>query len=156
MNQFTYKMGEWSPGIDWSGLKDNAEEYKDEDWENYLKLMGFKKNEVIGEDYGSCIQIYLHESTNQFLAEIDFSGYGYEVLIADFPSLMMFLRDFSSILSNLQISYLQTEIMEILNKIFQIYHGHEPHGICEKCSPEEWKKFVEARRLRRNKENKTS
>ena len=135
MHRFTYSMGTWTQGNsapDWN---------EDEEFEDYLRRIGYSpvKNRI-GHEFGSVIDIFTSSDENKFIASVSPDGSNvYEVFIQDFPSLMLFLKDFGSVFSLLAIEAHQSETRDMMEKLFNVYHGHAAHDICKQCAPSEWR-----------------
>lgn len=136
MVEFTYKRGEWIEG---SPLTEMAE---DEDWYDWLSRQGFNRNSsmAFGESDSPSLAIYKRTSGDSYLAEICLtSGETSSVFIPDFPSMMMFIRDFSPALSLAEFDCKLEKIGSAISKLFRVYHGHDAASCCQECDPLEWK-----------------
>lgn len=132
MNRFSYNRGTWeneNPLPEWEDS---------EDFSDYIKRVGFNAfKTTFGHEYGSQIEIYESSDGESFYASVCPSGNNcYEVYLPDFPSLMMFLKDHATAFSAESSNYNQQEILKLLEKLFQIQHGHSASTICRTCDPE--------------------
>ncbi len=141
MYRFTYSRGQWSEGIDLPKWEDN------EEFSTYLERIGYTSSKVnIGSEHGSLIEIYESSSQSSFYASVCPMGSTcYEVFISDFPSLMMFMREFGPAFSALNVDGQQQQILELLEKTFRVYHGHAAHELCAQCDPQGWEAAVKFR-----------
>lgn len=147
MFRFTYSRGQWSDGID---LPEWGE---GEEFDSYLERLGFSPSKMtIGWEHGSCIDIYENDASKSFLASVSPRGTTcYEVLLPDFPSLMMFMRDFGPTFAALNVESDLSEIRNVIDKFFRATHGHDASDICRECAPYEW-----AARQRRREEARSA
>ena len=141
MSRYTYSKGQWTDGNDLPQWADN------EDFSAYLDRIGHSSSKLsVGSEHGSCIEIYESSSSSSFYASVAPLGSTcYEVFLPDFPSLMLFLKDFGPIFSALNIESDQSEIIKILEKLFRVYHGHEPYNLCRQCDPKGWEDNIKRR-----------
>lgn len=51
---------------------------------------------------------------------------------------MLFMKDYASAFSAVHARDDQREILELLEKMFRVYHRHEPHELCKECDPNGW------------------
>ncbi|MCL1861885.1 MAG: hypothetical protein FWG52_10230 [Proteobacteria bacterium] len=134
--KFTFNRGSWedtNPLPDWQD---------GEDFDDFVTRIGFS---TIANTFGydeerGLIEIY--ESTTgkgSFYANATpFGSSVYEVFLPDFPSMMMFIKDFAAVFFAKSSSYLQYDILSILEKQFQAQHGHSAYDVCPKCDPHSW------------------
>ena len=141
MSRYTYTKGQWTDGNDLPEWADN------EDFSEYLDRVGYSPAKLcVGSEHGSCIDIYESSDLGSFYASVaPLGGTCYEVFLPDFPSLMLFLKDFGPIFSALNIESDQSEILKLLEKLFRAYHGHEAYAICKQCDPTGWEANIKRR-----------
>ena len=134
MSRYTYSMGAWTQGNAAPDWEDN------EDFHDYIARIGYSVVKCrLGNEHAACIDIHTSEDAKTFYASVSPDGNNvYEVFISDFPSLMLFLKDFGSTFSLLGIEIYQEEMREMVEKLFNAYHGHGAYDICKQCSPVEW------------------
>ncbi len=148
--KFTFNRGNWEDGNllpEW--------EYPEE-FGDYLKKAGFKSNETsFGLQAGSQIEIYESATDNgSFYASVCLSGDTmYEVFLPDFPSVMMFVKDYAPAFSTESVNFLQQETCLILKKMFQAQHGHSVDSICAVCDPVGWEENLEQAKRRAAKKH---
>lgn len=144
MYRFTYTRGKWTDGIDLPEWKDN------EEFSDYIERIEYQSSKLnIGSQHGPQIEVYESSTHNSFYASIcPMGGTCYEVLISDFPSLMMFVKEYGPAFSTLNIEGSQQEILELLEKTFRVYHGHAAHEMCQECDPQGWEAAVKSREER--------
>lgn len=144
MFRYTYTRGNWSNGIEL------PEWFDDEQYPAYLERIGYSSSKLsIGSEHGSSIEIYESSDCSSFYSSVSPSGGAcYEVFLPDFPSLMLFLKDFAPAFAALSLDGDQREVLSLLEKFFRVYHGHAAHEVCRECDPLQWEanvKFKEAR-----------
>ncbi|MCI5135763.1 MAG: hypothetical protein D3920_11975 [Candidatus Electrothrix sp. AW2] len=115
----------------------------DEGFDDYLDRIGFNKSTTtFGEESISQIEIYESSDGKSFYVVVSLSGDGSiscNVYLPDFPSLMMFIKDYASAFSEQSSHSTMQEMLLILERLFQIDHGHSANSICPQCDPEGWK-----------------
>lgn len=143
--RFTYKRGNWEDGSNLPEWQDN------ENFEDYLQRIGYSNVKALfGNEHGSQIEIYEASNGGSFYASVSPSGSSvYEVFLPDFPSYMMFVRDHAAAFSAESANFHQQETYQLLEKLFQIQHGHSAHSICPECDPAGWERNVTASKERR-------
>lgn len=141
MKAFTYERGEWKENTSLPEMETGEEYY---DW---LKRCGFKTHsKSFGNEHDSSIDIHESEDGNSYLACVaPFGGFITDVLLPDFPSLMMFIRDFGGSFTLPEIQYKLGEIESLLEKLFRVYHGHDPFNCCRECDPNKWERLQESK-----------
>lgn len=144
MFRFTYTRGEWTDGIKL------LEKSENEAFEAYLQRIGHSSPKLtIGSEDGSSIEIYESSGSQSFYACITPSGGTcYEVFLPDFPSFMLFVKDFGPTFSALSLDGDQREILSLLEKLFRVYHGHSAHLVCTECDPQQWEASVKLQAAR--------
>lgn len=148
MSQFTFNRGRWEDGSPLSKWED------DEEHQAYVSRIGYKPlSSSFGSEDGGEVEIYESANDNSFYANIcPLGGSCFDIFLPDFPSLMIFLKDYAAIFSLASINSVQQETLSILEKIFQITHGHSAYSICNQCDPDRWEKYkrLEGERSARN------
>ena len=144
MSRYTYTRGEWKDG------NDHPEWADSEDFRSYMTRIGYRTlGLTIGSEHGSSIEVFEAADGKSFYANITPCGSNcYEVFIPDFPSLMLFMKEFGPIFAAISIESDQREMLNSLEKLFRVYHGHAAHNICRECAPEEWEARVKQREAR--------
>lgn len=145
MNRFTFRRGQWEDGNELHEWQDN------EEFDAYLQRIGYTSSKfAIGSEYTPELEIYESSDGCSFYVNVAPSGSTcYEVFLPDFPSLMIFLKDFAPVFSGIAMNSLQQELSTLHEKFFQLYHGHSAFNICERCDPEGWKKLASINQARR-------
>lgn len=140
---FTFNRGSWEDGSPLPEWEEN------EDYVGYRKRIGYSDGKTsFGDPHGGNLEIFESSSGDSFYASICPSGGAcYAVYLPDFPSFMMFIRDYAAAFASEATNVTQQQIWELLEKMFQVEHGHSAHAICPQCDPAAW----EAREKRRNK-----
>jgi hypothetical protein len=134
MTRFTFDRGLWGDGNSLPDWQDT------EDFDVYLRRIGYSSSKAhFGHEHGSQIEIYESSDSKSFYASVCPSGGTcFEVFLPNFPSLMMFIRDHGPAFAAESSNISQQEILSLLEKLFQLQHGHPAHRICEKCDPVAW------------------
>ena len=128
MTRFTFIRGTWKDG----GI-DLPEWNEDEEHQEYLKRIGYDSYKTtFGNEGDNSLEIYRSLKGNSFYASICplTDEKLFEVFLPDFPSLMMFLKNYAGVFLLLSMNDKQLEIQSILEKMFQVQHGHssgQPH-----------------------------
>lgn len=131
MSDYTFNRGTWSDGFTLDPAK------QDEDLREHLARIGYDQRLT---DFGTadvdCVEIYT--SGDAFLAVVcPGSDRFYTVHLPDFPSLMMFLRDYAPAFTAMAQDYRQAALLRIAERTFRAEHGHDPDVVCETCDPRE-------------------
>jgi hypothetical protein len=145
MIDFTFENGIWKKG---SPLSEDG--YDDINWDDCVSKLGYELINYtrFGDEFSSNAIIRKHKTNDSSLAEVAIFYEEYKVVyIPDFPSLMIFVRDFCSSFSLSYLQRAQEELNSSVNKIFRAYHGHDSNEICRECDPVEFN-----RRIQENKE----
>lgn len=148
--KFTFNRGSWEDSNPLPGWEEN------EEFNDYLKRVGFNtsKNEF-GHEFGGQIDIYESSDGTRFYASVCSSGSTiFEVFLPDFPSMMMFIKDYAPAFSAESSNFTTHEILNLLEKLFLLQHGHSVHSICAQCDPEGWKENLRRREERLKSQNK--
>ncbi len=113
---FTFNRGSWEDGNNLPEWRDN------EDFEDYLKRVGFSASQIsFGNEDLSSIDIFESSEGNSFYASIcPFNGFVYTVHLPDFPSLMMFIRDYTAAFSAKSSNSATQEVLTLLEKLFEL------------------------------------
>jgi hypothetical protein len=150
--RFIFNRGIWEDSNSLPEWQDN------EDFSDYLMRIGYSTvKSIFGHEHGSQIEIYESSDGRSFYASVCPSGNSvYDVLLPDFPSLMMFIREYATAFSSESSNFSQQEILNLLEKFFHLYHGHPARSICPKCDPVGWEESVRAREERRKKQKTSS
>lgn len=141
-NRFTFKRGAWDDGSPLAEWKDG------QDSDQYLQSVGYSRCTNFGNDFGSEIEVFESKDGSFVALVTPLGSYVYEVYIPDFPSLMMFMRDYVPAFATEVATVQQHEMLGIMQKLFYLQHGHAAHRICPQCAPEEWED--RERRLKTN------
>jgi hypothetical protein len=138
---YTFNRGNWEDG-------NNLPKWGDEEeCDEYLKRIGYSTSKIsFGDEYGSQIDIYESMDSKSFYASVCPSGGTcFEVFIPDFPSLMIFIKDYGTAFSTNSSNFRQQEILNLLEKLFQLQHGHSAQESCVQCDPEGYAAKIKAR-----------
>ena len=143
MFSFTYTRGQWTDG---SGL---PEQVDNEEFSAYIRRIGYSASRLcVGSEDGPSVELYESSDRSSFYANVVPMGSTcYEVFLPDFPSLMLFMKEFGPALSLLNTETQQQEILSLLEKLFRVYHGHAAYELCKECDPKGWEA-----NLKRNEE----
>lgn len=141
MSRYTYSKGQWTDGNDLPQWSDN------EEFSAYLERIGYSSPKLsVGSEHGSSIEIFESSDSSSFYASVSPMGTTcYEVFLPDFPSLMLFLKEFGPTFSALSSESNQSEILNLLEKLFRVYHGHAAYEICKQCDPRGWEDHLKRR-----------
>jgi hypothetical protein len=155
---YTYNRGEWTD--DGNSL---PEWIDNEEFDDYLKRTGYMEAFKFSENSSSedMAIIYKNEDSTAWFANIcmdcDRSLF---VFLPDFPSMMMFTKDYAPAINLIANSYEQSDNKKILEKLFHAYHGHYATEYCYQCDPRymeessKWRQEHTEKKLKR--ENKES
>jgi hypothetical protein len=144
MSRFTYSRGQWTDGHDLPVWGD------DEEFTAYLERIGYSSSKLcVGSEHGSCLDIYESSDGGSFFVSAAPMGTTcYEVFLPDFPSLMLFLKEFGPAFSMLSTGDDHREVLALLEKLFRVYHGHAAYEICKQCDPQGWEASMRHREER--------
>jgi hypothetical protein len=149
MSNFTYNRGVWHDGTPLAEWGDN------ETQEEYFERLGYQyypRAASFGHPDGANVEIFESKDHKTFIATVCPNGnWADQVFLPDFPSFMMFSRDYGTLFSADSANELLREISKLQEKTFQAQHGHSAHAICQTCDPEGW----EAQREWRAKNRQT-
>jgi hypothetical protein len=146
-----FDRGEWKNG---SPLPDYLD---DECFDAWRVRTGFNKSFSLSDNsyYDEMAIIYDNEVTGTYLAEICLDGCNINmVYLPDYPSMMMFIKDYSPAILAIEASSKINDINNILGKLFYAYHGHYSTSTCYSCDPMEMARNESMRRKREEKNNK--
>jgi hypothetical protein len=128
MNYLTFNRGTWEDSYPLPEWMD------DEGFYDYLDRIGFNRSTTtFGEESISQIEIYESSDGKSFYVVVSLPGDGSiscNVYLPDFPSLMMFIKDYASAFSEQSSHSTMQEMLLILERLFQIHHGHSANSIC--------------------------
>jgi hypothetical protein len=113
MSKFTFNRGTWEDGNPLPEWRD------DEEFEEYLSRAGYGAYKTTyGDVESSQIEIYSASENSTFYANVSPAGdLCYEVYLPDFPSLMMFLKDYSGIFSNASANSSLQQMLSLQEKL---------------------------------------
>lgn len=154
MIDFTFENGIWKKG---SSLSEDG--CDDLDFDDYISKLGYDSFNYtkFGDEFSPKAIIRKHKDNDSSLAEVAIFFEEYKlVYIPDFPSLMMFVRDFCSSFSLSYLQQTQEELNSSVNKIFRAYHGHDSNDICRECDPVEFDRRIRESKDRKKKEQKNT
>jgi hypothetical protein len=61
-----------------------------------------------------------------------------QIFLPDFPSLLMFLRDFGPVFQLSALRFDIEEMKEMMVRTFRKEHGHDSRSVCKDCDPLEF------------------
>lgn len=113
---------------------------KNEKQSDYLTRIGCSANGIsYGTRYGGRLDIFEALAGDCFVALINpTGGASFEVFIPDFPSYMLFVKDYVTAYAAGGAESTQRDIMEALGKLFRAEHGHDTDEVCLRCDPAGW------------------
>lgn len=140
--RFTFNRGSWEDG------HDLPEPGQDDDPDGFLESLGYTLSVgSYGQDHGGSIRIFEEAEGNSYVADVcPFGGYCFEVFLPDFPSLMMFIKDYGTAFSAEATHAVQSEMLTILKRLFRAEHGHDSDTVCQQCDPDELAKRTAQRK----------
>lgn len=135
MSKFTFNRGTWEDGNPLPEWKD------EEEFDAYLNRAGYRTYKTTyGDTESSQIEVYAASENNTFYANVSPAGdLCYEVYLPDFPSLMIFLKDYSGIFSTASANDSLQQMLSLQQKLFHASHGHDAYISCQECDPTGWK-----------------
>lgn len=144
MRIFTFNRGTWEDG---HSLPEWAE---NESHVDYLARIGYSTvSASYGTEYGGEVEIFEAHEGNTFYALVTPTGNtSFEVFLPDFPSYMLFIKDYGTPFAAGGSNTTGKDIMEALGKFFRAQHGHDVSGICNRCDPEGWARWKESQQKR--------
>ena len=136
---YTYEMGNWT------SLDELDPPWQEAvDFDEWAGKAGFKDFWVqAGHPDSDCICISRHESEHRYLVIVSLHFRWDIIIINDFPSLMMFLKEYSPMFQTIAVDYYLHELEEIARKAFGAWHGHLHSNHCAQCDPGEWESSKE-------------
>ncbi|UTW13374.1 hypothetical protein [Marinobacterium rhizophilum] len=142
MDKFTFNRGTWEDGNSLSDWQD------DEEFGQYLERNGFSPfKKTYGDENSTSINIYTSKHTCSFYADVCLDGGSiYEVLLPDFPSMMMFIKDYGSVVTAVTACEYQQDTLNLHEKRFLVEHGHPTYDICDQCDPVTWEQRLQRHR----------
>lgn len=145
MHIFTFNRGTWEDGNPLPEWEDH------EEFDDYLNRAGYQTYKTIyGNPDSGHIEVYAASKNNRFYANVCPSGdICYEVYLPDFPSLMMFLKDYSPVFSTTSADSALQQMLALQEKLFRATHGHDGYVSCQVCDPTGWKIHERAAEERR-------
>jgi len=143
MNKFTFNRGIWEKGQELPEQMENEEHF------DYLERVGYSTNSVsYGTEGRERLEIFENQANHTFFALISPTGQkSFKVYIPDFPSYMLFIKDYGSSFAANGADSTQKEIMETLGKLFRAEHGHDWSEMCHLCDPVAWRRWNEAQEM---------
>ena len=140
MNCFTYTRGAWSDGMALPQIGENEQHTE------YLERVGFSPMpNRLGVEFGSEIQLFEAERGSSYFAVVQpMANATYDVHIPDFPSLMLFLKDFAAAFGTLDVQSQLQDLNDGMRKLFHAYHGHSLDQMCKQCDPDRYQKAQDA------------
>jgi hypothetical protein len=138
---FTFNRGTWEDGSPLPEWEDG------EDSGSYLKRIGYLSSRtVFGHEDSGHIEIFEASDSKTFYASVCPMGDAvYEVFLPDFPSYMIFMRDYGTAFASEATNISQQQMLVLLEKLFQAEHGHSVHNICAQCDPLAWEHRIKNR-----------
>jgi len=120
MSRFTFNRGTWEDG------NSLPEWYDDEHFATYLEKIGYASGKsMFGHQDGGHIEIYASSDGKSFYASVCPSGDNvYEVFLPDFPSMMMFVKDYGTPFSAESVNLCQQQAFILLEKSFELRYGN--------------------------------
>ncbi len=95
-----------------------------------------------GGEHGLRLEIFENSVDGSFFAFISPTGRTtVEVLIPDFESFMLFIKDYGGSFAAAGSEATQKVVMETLAKLFGALHGHDWSEACQLCDPVGWRRW---------------
>lgn len=143
MSKFTYDRGTWKADNPLPDLEAN-EEFKD-----YLYRLGFTERAgLFGHEDAGHIEIYESNEGTYFANVTPAGNVVYDVFLPDFGSYMMFIKDYGTLFSTDSANILQQQMLDIMEKLFRLQHGHAAYDFCKQCDPIAWDQFQKRKSAR--------
>jgi len=119
MSAFTFDNGQWLPLFPLPEILGN-EEHSD-----YLARIGYDSIKLlIGHQHGSSIEIYETKNNESFYVIVTpVISNCYDIYIPNFPSLMMFIKDYAPAFSQITIQQTLEELTTLSEKFFKLNYG---------------------------------
>lgn len=145
MREYTYTQGQWTE-------TNSLPPWEDADTsETWLNRAGYSTH-LFGVGIATDdIKVFPSQDDTKdgYLAQVCPDGSRvYDVVLPDFPSLMLFLRDFGPAFSAMRLDSRAQDFDDIMRKLFRVYHGHDMLSVCQECDPDEWAAREEFRKRR--------
>ena len=68
------------------------------------------------------------------------------VWLPDAPTLLDFLRTYSGMAWQQECANRLRDLMEAVEKVFKLWHGHDFYSVCLECDPDQYRRLQEANR----------
>lgn len=135
--QFTFNRGSWHAGHNVVGPLDGENDMAG------LTRAGYSPNGAYyGGEHGLRLEIFENSVDGSFFAFISPTGRTtVEVLIPDFESFMLFIKDYGGSFAAAGSEATQKVGMETLAKLFGALHGHDWSEACQLCDPVGWRRW---------------
>ena len=132
-DKFTFDMGVWTEGHPLT-LPDDIDGYV-----ACLQAIGYGVGDsdihYYGSQYEGILTVYKHESDGTYLLDVEPMQDDFrEVYIPNFPSLLMFLKDFAHVFTTKTMQTDLSELRELVDRLFHAYHGHVSWEKCNQCA----------------------
>lgn len=100
---------------------------ENEDFTDYLARIDHNTAKFsFGYEEGGQIEIYESSSSLSFYASVCPAGSTvFDVFLPDFPSMMMFVKDYAPAFSTESVNVTQQQTLALLEKFFQNRYGHQ-------------------------------
>jgi hypothetical protein len=155
------KIWQYVRGL-WDQIEDPFAWPEGEDWERVYQRLGYgSPSQWGGEEAFYRPSLGVHERgraptsfTDRFPYLLDVSVSGESsvfVLIPDFPSLLLFLREYGPVFESARTGGYLEELHEMASKIFRAEHGHSFSDVCLSCDPDRYTAQIEAVRRARER-----
>ena len=140
-----YKRGTWEE------TEDPLVWEEGDAWETVLDRAGYEKQAEAGfSGIGSSswdIEVYKKKDDSSYLASVCYNSSDIEtIVLPDYPSLLMFLREFAPFLTLESILFELDELRTMGDKAFQAWHGHDYAMMCHFCDPVGWERDKQRKR----------
>lgn len=143
MKCWKYHLGVWSKMED--PLTYSGDE--NEDMEDVFRNSGYAGFlDEWGDSLQPMVRLRSDDEEESYLLEIEIGFTVTNVFIDDFPSLMQWMREYLPMVSLDMMARKHEEAVDILEKVFHVWHGHYAEDACHRCDPrglERWHKWQE-------------
>jgi len=135
--QFTFNRGNWHTGHNVMGPLDGENDIAG------LTRAGYSPNgSHYGGEHGPRLEMFENSADGSFFAFVSPTGRTtVEVLLPDFESFMLFMKDYGGSFAAAGSEATQKVVMETLAKLFGALHGHDWSEICQRCDPVGWRRW---------------
>lgn len=135
--QFTFNRGNWHTGHNVMGPLDGENDIAG------LTRAGYSSNgSLYGGEHGPRLEMFENSADGSFFAFVSPTGRTtVEVLLPDFESFMLFMKDYGGSFAAAGSEATQKVVMETLAKLFGALHGHDWSEICQRCDPVGWRRW---------------